>query len=140
MDAPRVAVAVVTMGNRPDEVDALLRSVAKQDLAPARIVIVGNGCRLPEFAERQFLTLRCFACHRRDDRLDAWADVAAEAREFEAPKKVDDGEFAVVAPAEPVDGLQVVLHRLRRLVGHALPSRVRFGSTHPSCRQFPRSL
>jgi GT2 family glycosyltransferase len=52
MGAPRIAVAVVTMGNRPDEVDALLRSVAKQDFAPARIVIVGNGCRLPEFAER----------------------------------------------------------------------------------------
>jgi GT2 family glycosyltransferase len=52
MGAPRIAVAVVTMGNRPDEVDALLRSVAKQDVAPARIVIVGNGCRLPEFAER----------------------------------------------------------------------------------------
>ncbi|MFC8712411.1 glycosyltransferase family 2 protein [Streptomyces sp. NPDC057197] len=49
---PRIAVAVVTMGNRPDEVDALLRSVAAQDLAPARIVIVGNGCRLPEFAHR----------------------------------------------------------------------------------------
>jgi GT2 family glycosyltransferase len=51
-EALRVAVAVVTMGNRPEEVDALLESVAKQDVAPARIVIVGNGCRLPEFAER----------------------------------------------------------------------------------------
>jgi GT2 family glycosyltransferase len=40
------------MGNRPAEVDALLASVAKQDVAPARIVIVGNGCPLPEFAER----------------------------------------------------------------------------------------
>ncbi|SNX62984.1 GT2 family glycosyltransferase [Streptomyces sp. TLI_55] len=50
--APRVAVAVVTMGNRPAEVDALLESVAKQDVPPTRIVIVGNGCRLPEFAER----------------------------------------------------------------------------------------
>lgn len=50
--ALRVAVVVVTMGNRPDEVDALLRSVAKQDLPPSRIVIIGNGCRLPEFAER----------------------------------------------------------------------------------------
>ncbi|MEU1292991.1 glycosyltransferase [Streptomyces sp. NPDC005840] len=49
---PRVAVAVVTMGNRPDEVDALLESVAKQDLAPTRILIVGNGCPLPDFAER----------------------------------------------------------------------------------------
>ncbi|GHA31695.1 glycosyl transferase [Streptomyces tauricus] len=49
---PRIAVAVVTMGTRPEEVDALLASVAKQDVAPERIVIVGNGCPLPEFAER----------------------------------------------------------------------------------------
>ncbi|MFF9814232.1 glycosyltransferase family 2 protein [Streptomyces sp. NPDC014006] len=52
MVEPRIAVSVVTMGNRPAEVDALLESVAKQDLAPARVVIVGNGCRLPEFARR----------------------------------------------------------------------------------------
>ncbi|MET7678951.1 glycosyltransferase [Streptomyces sp. NPDC005423] len=52
MREPRIAVAVVTMGNRPEEVDELLRSVAKQDLPPVRIVIVGNGCRLPEFARR----------------------------------------------------------------------------------------
>ncbi|WP_030679975.1 glycosyltransferase family 2 protein [Streptomyces cellulosae] len=57
MEVPRVAVAVVTMGNRPEEVDALLESVAKQDLAPVRIVIVGNGCRLPEFAGR--ISLPC---------------------------------------------------------------------------------
>ncbi|MDG9693992.1 glycosyltransferase [Streptomyces sp. DH17] len=50
--APRIAVAVVTMGNRPAEVDALLASVAGQDVPPARIVIVGNGCPLPEFAAR----------------------------------------------------------------------------------------
>jgi len=50
--APRIAVAVVTMGNRPDEVDALLESVAKQDVAPTRIVVVGNGCPLPDLAER----------------------------------------------------------------------------------------
>jgi GT2 family glycosyltransferase len=49
---PRIAVAVVTMGTRPQEVDALLTSVAKQDVAPERIVIVGNGSPLPEFAER----------------------------------------------------------------------------------------
>ncbi|MEW2396319.1 glycosyltransferase [Streptomyces sp. NPDC046862] len=49
---PRIAVAVVTMGNRPAEVDALLMSVAKQDVAPERIVIVGNGCPLSGFAER----------------------------------------------------------------------------------------
>lgn len=52
IDTPRIAVAVVTMGNRPAEVDALLESVAKQDLPPTRIVIVGNGCPLPEFEQR----------------------------------------------------------------------------------------
>ncbi|MFI6209307.1 glycosyltransferase family 2 protein [Streptomyces sp. NPDC051041] len=52
MREPRLAVAVVTMGDRPDEVDALLESVAKQDLPPERIVIVGNGCPLPDFTER----------------------------------------------------------------------------------------
>ncbi|CAL9526810.1 glycosyltransferase family 2 protein [Streptomyces sp. XY006] len=52
MGAPRIAVAVVTMGNRPAEVDALLESVAKQDVPPERIVVVGNGCPLPEFARR----------------------------------------------------------------------------------------
>jgi mono/diheme cytochrome c family protein len=56
---------------------------------------------LPEFAERQFLALRCFACHRRDDRLDAWSDLASETRELEPPKKVADSEFAEIAPAEP---------------------------------------
>ncbi|GAA2533608.1 glycosyltransferase [Streptomyces levis] len=52
MGAPRIAVAVVTMGNRPAEVNALLESVAKQDVPPERIVVVGNGCPLPEFARR----------------------------------------------------------------------------------------
>ncbi|MFM9369822.1 glycosyltransferase family 2 protein [Streptomyces sp. Da 82-17] len=46
---PRIGVAVVTMGNRPREVDALLASVAAQDVPPDRIVIVGNGSPLPEF-------------------------------------------------------------------------------------------
>ncbi|MGH3311572.1 MAG: glycosyltransferase family 2 protein [Streptomyces sp.] len=47
---PRLGVAIVTMGNRPTEVDALLESVAKQDVPPARIVIVGNGSPLPDFS------------------------------------------------------------------------------------------
>lgn len=49
MSDPRVGVVVVTMGNRPADVDALLASVAKQDAPPERIVIVGNGARLPHF-------------------------------------------------------------------------------------------
>ncbi|MEU1021844.1 glycosyltransferase [Streptomyces sp. NPDC005904] len=49
MRHPRVGVAVVTMGNRPGEVAALLESVAEQDAPPERIVIVGNGSPLPAF-------------------------------------------------------------------------------------------
>ncbi|MFF1731169.1 glycosyltransferase family 2 protein [Streptomyces sp. NPDC058247] len=37
------------MGNRPREVDALLAAVAKQDVAPARVVLIGNGSPLPDF-------------------------------------------------------------------------------------------
>ncbi|MDG4860241.1 glycosyltransferase [Streptomyces sp. T-3] len=46
---PRLGVAIVTMGNRPKELGELLDSVAKQDVPPARIVIVGNGSPLPDF-------------------------------------------------------------------------------------------
>jgi mono/diheme cytochrome c family protein len=81
-------------GLGPVQVDAVAAFLATDRTSLAREA-------LPEFAERQFLALRCFACHRRDDRLEAWSDLAAEAREFEPPKKADDGEFATVAPAEP---------------------------------------
>ncbi|MFH8730161.1 glycosyltransferase family 2 protein [Streptomyces sp. NPDC017964] len=37
------------MGNRPREVDALLAAVAKQDVPPTRVVLVGNGSPLPTF-------------------------------------------------------------------------------------------
>ncbi|MFE6742027.1 glycosyltransferase family 2 protein [Streptomyces tubercidicus] len=43
----RVGVAILTMGNRPAELRALLDSVAKQDLQPAHIVVIGNGSPLP---------------------------------------------------------------------------------------------
>ncbi|UQA95526.1 glycosyltransferase family 2 protein [Streptomyces halobius] len=43
----RVGVAILTMGNRPAELQALLDSVAKQDLPATRIVVVGNGSPLP---------------------------------------------------------------------------------------------
>jgi GT2 family glycosyltransferase len=45
---PRLGVAIVTMGNRPREVDALLATVAKQDVPPTRVVLVGNGSPLPD--------------------------------------------------------------------------------------------
>ncbi|MEU2558230.1 glycosyltransferase [Streptomyces longispororuber] len=49
MSEPRLGVAIVTMGNRPKDVDALLESVAKQDVPPTRVVVVGNGTELPDF-------------------------------------------------------------------------------------------
>lgn len=47
MRHPRVGVAILTMGNRPEELRALLDSVAKQDAPPIRVVVVGNGSPLP---------------------------------------------------------------------------------------------
>lgn len=51
MSRPRVGVAVLTMGDRPAELNALLDSVAKQDEPVARTVVVGNGTPLPELPE-----------------------------------------------------------------------------------------
>ena len=39
------------MGNRPDELRALLDSVAKQDGDPVEVVVVGNGAPLPDVPE-----------------------------------------------------------------------------------------
>ncbi|MFJ3188319.1 glycosyltransferase family 2 protein [Streptomyces halstedii] len=50
MTAPRIGVSVVTMGDRPRQVEALLASVAMQDVRPARVVVVGNGTRLPDYS------------------------------------------------------------------------------------------
>ncbi|MGY1436498.1 glycosyltransferase family 2 protein [Streptomyces reniochalinae] len=47
----RLGVAVLTMGNRPSEVAALLESVARQDSPPQRIVVVGNGSPLPPMGD-----------------------------------------------------------------------------------------
>ncbi|MGW1143500.1 glycosyltransferase family 2 protein [Streptomyces sp. NPDC002454] len=51
MGHPRMGIAILTMGNRPVELRALLDSVARQDLAPTRVVVVGNGAPLPELPE-----------------------------------------------------------------------------------------
>ncbi|MFB8116085.1 glycosyltransferase family 2 protein [Streptomyces sp. NPDC055962] len=56
MSVPRVGVAIVTMGDRPQQVEALLASVAVQDVRPARVVIVGNGSRLPDYTSFPGLT------------------------------------------------------------------------------------
>lgn len=50
MNAPtmKVGAVVLTMGNRPEELRALLDSVAKQDGDDIEVVVVGNGSPLPE--------------------------------------------------------------------------------------------
>ncbi|MBT2493900.1 glycosyltransferase [Streptomyces sp. ISL-96] len=50
MSLPRVGVVIVTMGTRPHELDALLTSVEKQNVPPARVVLVGNATPLTDIA------------------------------------------------------------------------------------------
>ncbi|WP_019546759.1 glycosyltransferase family 2 protein [Streptomyces sulphureus] len=47
----RLGAVVLTMGNRPEELRALLGSVAAQDGDPIEVVVVGNGVQLPELPE-----------------------------------------------------------------------------------------
>lgn len=46
MSLPRIGVVIVTMGTRPQELNALLESVAHQSVPAARVVVVGNGTPL----------------------------------------------------------------------------------------------
>lgn len=46
MNAPRLGVVIVTMGDRPRELAALLDSVGRQDLPAQRVVLVGSACPL----------------------------------------------------------------------------------------------
>ncbi|CAM5293105.1 Glycosyltransferase family 2 protein OS=Streptomyces alboniger OX=132473 GN=CP975_31220 PE=3 SV=1 [Streptomyces alboniger] len=47
----KVGAVIITMGNRPQELRALLDSVAKQDGDPVEVVVVGNGAPVPDVAE-----------------------------------------------------------------------------------------
>ncbi|MFD5398526.1 glycosyltransferase family 2 protein [Streptomyces platensis] len=47
----RIGAVVLTMGNRPEELRALLDSVTKQHGDPIETVVVGNGSPLPELPE-----------------------------------------------------------------------------------------
>lgn len=47
----KVGAVIITMGNRPEELRALLDSVAKQDGDPVEVVVVGNGSPVPEVPE-----------------------------------------------------------------------------------------
>lgn len=48
MPLPRIGVVIVTMGNRPRELEALLASVEKQDVPATRVVLVGNATPLTD--------------------------------------------------------------------------------------------
>ncbi|MFJ4837012.1 glycosyltransferase family 2 protein [Streptomyces sp. NPDC088746] len=56
MSEPRIGVSIVTMGDRPQQVEALLASVAMQDARPSRVVVVGNGSPLPDYSSFPGLT------------------------------------------------------------------------------------
>lgn len=47
----KLGAVVLTMGNRPEELRALLDSVAKQEGDPVAVVVVGNGAPLPALPE-----------------------------------------------------------------------------------------
>ncbi|WP_461035608.1 glycosyltransferase family 2 protein [Streptomyces mayteni] len=49
MSPPRLGVAILTMGDRPTEVAALLESVHRQRTPATRVVVVGNGTELPVY-------------------------------------------------------------------------------------------
>ncbi|MEV4681151.1 glycosyltransferase [Streptomyces kurssanovii] len=52
MTAPlKLGAVVITMGTRPDELRALLDSVAKQDGDPIEVVVVGNGAPVVDVPE-----------------------------------------------------------------------------------------
>jgi GT2 family glycosyltransferase len=47
----KVGAVIITMGNRPAELRALLDSVARQEGDPVEVVVVGNGAPVPEVPE-----------------------------------------------------------------------------------------
>jgi GT2 family glycosyltransferase len=47
----KVGAVIITMGNRPAELRALLDSVARQDGDPVEVVVVGNGAPVPDVPE-----------------------------------------------------------------------------------------
>lgn len=48
MPLPRLGVVIVTMGNRPKELEALLASVEMQDVPATRVVLIGNATPLTD--------------------------------------------------------------------------------------------
>jgi GT2 family glycosyltransferase len=47
----KVGAVIITMGNRPAELRALLDSVARQEGDPVEVVVVGNGAPVPDVPE-----------------------------------------------------------------------------------------
>jgi mono/diheme cytochrome c family protein len=89
--------AAPDFGLSPAARDALL-AFASTDLAA-----LGRDAH-PEFLERQIRALRCFACHKRDDRQDAWSELADEVKALLPPKKAaaeDEAVFEAAVPTVP---------------------------------------
>ena len=62
---------------------------------------------LPEFAERQITSLRCIACHNRDERTDLWDDLLKEIASLSGGEgaNVDTEQTGTSeVPGEPVPG------------------------------------
>ncbi|MFE3324360.1 glycosyltransferase family 2 protein [Streptomyces sp. NPDC059176] len=51
----RLGAVVITMGNRPDDLRALLESVAEQEGEPVEVVVVGNGAPVTGVADFPFV-------------------------------------------------------------------------------------
>lgn len=47
----RLGAVIITMGNRPDELKALLDSVARQEEDPVEVVVVGQGVKVTDVAD-----------------------------------------------------------------------------------------
>ncbi|WP_371646724.1 MULTISPECIES: glycosyltransferase family 2 protein [unclassified Streptomyces] len=47
----RLGAVIITMGNRPDELKALLDSVARQEGDPVEVVVVGQGVKVTDVAD-----------------------------------------------------------------------------------------
>jgi cytochrome c2 len=82
-------------GLAPAQKEAILAFAATDRSALARDAA-------PEFVERQIRALRCFACHKRDDRQDAWTDLADETKHLLPPKKAVPEDEVVIEAAVPV--------------------------------------
>ncbi|WP_198653907.1 glycosyltransferase family 2 protein [Actinocorallia populi] len=93
----KLGVAIVTMGDRPAELDHLLESVERQSVAAAQVVVVGNGCELeglPEWVTPVELAENLGVTGGRNAALERLTDVDLVLDLDDDGLLVDDGVFA----------------------------------------------